>query len=63
MRRRQSLGSFEVQTAQVHPISGTPVEVPLPSILIFISFNYQSVIPENRHALQPHRNQIKFTSG
>lgn len=27
VRRRQSLGSFEVQTAQVHPISGTPVEV------------------------------------
>ena len=28
-----------MQTAQVHPISGTPVEVQLPSILIFISDN------------------------
>lgn len=34
-RKRLSRGSVEVQTGQVQPISGTPVEVPLPNILSF----------------------------
>ena len=33
-RVRTFLGSEEVQTAQLHPIKGTPVEVPHPRIVI-----------------------------
>ena len=35
-RNRLSRGSAEVQTSHLQPISGTPVDVPLPNILSFI---------------------------
>src|ERR1035437_3714117 len=37
-RSRRSCGSAERQTAQSHPISGTPCDVPLPSTVI-LRFN------------------------
>ena len=35
-RKRLSRGSADVQTGHVQPISGTPVDVPLPNIVSFI---------------------------
>ena len=34
VRRRVSRGSGDVQTAQRHPMMGTPVDVPVPSSVI-----------------------------
>jgi hypothetical protein len=38
-RVRLSLGSLDVQTGQLHPTMGTPVEVPLPRMVIFMRLN------------------------
>ena len=37
-RVRRSCGSADVHIAQSHPITGTPVEVPEPNIVISIKF-------------------------
>lgn len=39
-RKRLSRGSAEVQTSHLQPISGTPVDVPLPNILSFTLITY-----------------------
>ena len=39
-RKRLSCGSWLVHTSHWHPTYGTPVEVPLPNIVIFISAYY-----------------------
>ena len=36
VRSRESRGSWLVQTGHVQPVSGTPVEVPVPRKVIFI---------------------------
>ena len=36
VRRRESRGSVLVQTGHVQPVSGTPVDVPVPRNVIFI---------------------------
>jgi len=48
-----SLGSSETQTGQSQPTIGTPVEVPLPNIVIFIPINFLEIwlkIAELAHA-------------
>jgi hypothetical protein len=42
-----SRGSSETQTGQTQPTIGTPVDVPLPKIVIFMPVNFQDKVPEN----------------
>lgn len=48
-------GSEDVQTAQSHPISGTPVEVPDPRMVIVVAVDEgdRSILKTPRLALRP----------
>ena len=43
VRSRESRGSWLVQTGHVQPISGTPVEVPVPRKVIFIFLGHEDM--------------------